>query len=147
LKAKHRVSQKLVAVKRITKNQDDKNILTDAIHEDTLLSCLRHKRIIKLIDSFDSTGKYNMVLQKMDMDLVKYLNTYDIRKDPPAKRKIFKMIAEGVTYIHSMNIVHFDLKPDNILVNVDSQGNITDLRISDFGFSRSFNVFNTNSDF
>ena len=57
------------------------------------------------------------------------------------------MIVEGVAYIHSMKIVHFDLKPDNILLNVDNQGYITDLRISDFGLSRSFNEFNSNTDF
>lgn len=56
------------------------------------------------------------------------------------------MIAEGVAYIHSMNIVHFDLKLDNILINLDTQDNITDLRISDFGLSRSLNKFNTNTD-
>ena len=54
------------------------NVQTEAIHEETLLSCLKHKRIIKLIDTFESNTKYNMVLQKMDMDLVKYLNTYNI---------------------------------------------------------------------
>ena len=57
------------------------------------------------------------------------------------------MIVEGIAYIHSMKIVHFDLKLDNILVNFDSQGTITDLRISDFGLSRSFNEFSTNTDF
>ena len=61
-------------------------------------------------------------------------------------RQIFKMIAEGVNYIHSMGLVHFDLKFDNILINVDTDGNITDLRISDFGLTRSNKEFKTNVD-
>ena len=57
------------------------------------------------------------------------------------------MIAESVSYLHSMNIAHFDLKLDNILVNVDSSGIITDLCISDFGLSRSFCEFKNSIDF
>jgi len=46
-----------------------------------------------------------------------------------------------------MNIAHFDLKLDNILVNVGSNGIITDLCISDFGLSRSFSDFKKSIDF
>ena len=117
------------------------------MHEDTLLSCLSHKRIIKLIDTFDCADSYNMVLQKMDMDLVKYLITYDLSDNLKQKQRLFKMIAEGVSYIHSMKIVHFDLKLDNILVNVNSHGYVTDLCISDFGLSRSFKEFKNSLNF
>ena len=57
------------------------------------------------------------------------------------------MIAEGVSYIHSKKIVHFDLKLDNILANVNANGYITDLCISDFGLSRSFNEFSNSLNF
>lgn len=36
-----------------------------------------------------------------------------------------------------MGYVHHDLKLENILVKVNSKGDITDVKISDFGFARS----------
>ena len=35
---------------------------------------------------------------------------------------IFKEIVSGVIYCHSMGVIHHDLKPGNILVNMDRKG-------------------------
>jgi len=56
------------------------------------------------------------------------------------------MIVDGIVYIHSKDIVHFDLKLDNILVKVNNDGVVTDLCISDFDLSRSNRQFRTNTD-
>ena len=50
-------------------------------------------------------------------------------KEPEAKY-FFRRIVEGIQYIHSKNIVHWDIKLDNILLN--NQG---DIKIGDFGVS------------
>ena len=67
------------------------------------------------------------------MDLLDYMNLYhDILKEETIK-DIFIMIVKGLQHCHSNNVMHRDLKPENILVNVDDEGNITDLRLADFG--------------
>jgi len=44
---------------------------------------------------------------------------------------MFKQIAEAIEYLHSVNVVHRDLKLDNILVEERS----STIRVIDFGFS------------
>lgn len=46
-------------------------------------------------------------------------------------RVIFRQIVEGLAYIHSKNIIHRDIKLDNILL--DGQGKV---KICDFGVSK-----------
>ena len=48
--------------------------------------------------------------------------------------KMFRQIVEGLQYIHKMNIVHRDLKCENILLNQTNT-----VKIADFGFARKMN--------
>ncbi len=50
-------------------------------------------------------------------DFMNLLIRKDILTDDEARFYIAEII-QGVEYIHSQNIVHWDLKPDNILVDV-----------------------------
>lgn len=40
-------------------------------------------------------------------------------------------ILKGLAYLHSLDVVHRDVKPENLLVNEKDQ-----LKICDFGFAR-----------
>jgi len=53
------------------------------------------------------------------------------------KVEVLRDVAIGMKYLHSKRIVHLDLKPQNVLVNVTSKGTLTDrAKISDFGASQ-----------
>ena len=49
--------------------------------------------------------------------------------------RILKMIANGLQFIHSKGFIHFDLKPGNFLLNLDSFGKIKTLKVADFGLT------------
>lgn len=55
------------------------------------------------------------------------------RVKEPEACKYFQQIVDGVEYMHKINIVHWDLKPENLLL--DHKQNI---KIVDFGLSNSF---------
>lgn len=55
--------------------------------------------------------------------------------DARANKRLFKQILQGVQYIHSKNLLHRDLKPQNVFLAVDSEGRPC-AKIGDFGHSR-----------
>ncbi|XP_010180995.1 PREDICTED: serine/threonine-protein kinase 17A [Mesitornis unicolor] len=49
-------------------------------------------------------------------------------------KRLMKQILEGVSFLHRNNVVHLDLKPQNILIT--SKSPLGDIKIVDFGLSR-----------
>jgi len=50
--------------------------------------------------------------------------------------KILFQIIDGVQAIHNMNIVHRDLKSENIFLKKNKNGNGFQIKIGDFGFAK-----------
>ncbi|KAG9347876.1 hypothetical protein JZ751_003893, partial [Albula glossodonta] len=49
-------------------------------------------------------------------------------------KRLMRQILEGVAFLHKSNVVHLDLKPQNILLT--SEDPLGDIKIVDFGLSR-----------
>ena len=47
-------------------------------------------------------------------------------------RKAFTQIVQGLDYIHSMGLIHLDIKFDNVLINEEDC-----VKISDFGLTKN----------
>jgi len=56
--------------------------------------------------------------------------------DDDLTRHCTSQIVDGLAYLHSRNILHRDLKADNILVNLEGV-----CKISDFGISKHGSTF------
>ncbi|KAI3641847.1 hypothetical protein MIR68_000116 [Amoeboaphelidium protococcarum] len=57
---------------------------------------------------------------------------------PYSKRQfiyILKLLAQALTLMHANGVAHLDIKPDNALLNIDSEGRLFPV-LTDFGISR-----------
>jgi len=92
---------------------------------------LDHEFVLKFIGVIKAYSSYSLVLEYAEKgDLGTYLKTHTVPLS--VKAKICHDIALGLMYCHDQNIVHFDLKTENILLTE----NLTP-KISDFGVSSS----------
>ncbi|KAK8839504.1 hypothetical protein M9Y10_031862 [Tritrichomonas musculus] len=100
---------------------------------------LDHPSIIKFYGfSISVDGKVSILMQHAkNGSLRDILNDTNGKRsslgyDNTAKQKILIGVARGMIHLHQKNIIHRDIKPDNILID----GNFNPL-ITDFGFSRN----------
>ena len=68
-----------------------------------------------------------------------YLPDKDIKKYKgalPSDEQVLLQMAEGLNYIHSMNLVHRDIKPENILISMSKPVLI---KLADFSLCKPVN--------
>ena len=102
-----------------------------------VLNRLSHPNIIKPITCFETSQEFVLILPLMKCSLDEYLEERNEQLSEIEVIKIIKMIVEGVDHVHRQQMMHCDLKLENILVNYDSSNmDITKLVIIDFGISK-----------
>ena len=83
----------------------------------------------------NSDNSYFYIIEKYRTDLYKYFNLLEyVNKFLTFNEIIYitKFIMESIDILHKNNIIHSDLKLENIILNHDLSGSITDLKIIDF---------------
>lgn len=99
-------------------------------NEVELMEKMRHPNVVKFFESL-VTDKHHLFVMELCQggDLLQYLRRR--RKiDEPLAKHLFRQIICGLGYIHQLNIIHRDIKLENILI--DNEGVV---KIADFGVS------------
>jgi hypothetical protein len=81
------------------------------------LSGLHHPHIMHLVCCAEEEKKCSYIMERMDKTLSQMLENSQLSLLRGVD--VMLQIAEGINYIHSMDLVHRDLKPENILVKRD----------------------------
>ncbi len=139
LLAKNIITNNLVSIKKIDLQGFSTDDLYNISREALYLSSLIHKNIIKMYCSYQYKDYlYNVMDYAEGGELTQLINS-DIEIPENKIKDIFKQIIEGVKFIHSKNVIHRDLKPNNILF-LDKEK--THVVIIDFGISGISNGLN-----
>ena len=135
-KVKSAYSERLkfnVAVKII----DRKKTPTDFVErflprEMDILATVNHRSIIKTYEIFEtSDGRIYIVMELgVKGDLLEFIKCRGALHEDVA-RKMFRQLSSAVKYCHDLDVVHRDLKCENLLLDKDFN-----IKLSDFGFSK-----------
>lgn len=126
-------SSDYVAVKIIKKKLLG-NEYAALLAEICILEEISHPKIVKMEDWFNECDILYVIQEKMDGgNLQQCLDEVFAFKEDEARRYI-KDVAEALAYIHSKNIVHKDVKLENILLQ---KGRSPCAKLSDFGLAKS----------
>ncbi|XP_071700082.1 serine/threonine-protein kinase GRIK2-like [Rutidosis leptorrhynchoides] len=109
--------------------------MTDVLREVLIMKMLNHPNIVNLIEVIDdpNTDHFYMVLEYVEGKWV-----FEGAGPPGGlgehvSRRYLRDIVSGLMYLHSHNIVHGDIKPDNLLVTATGT-----VKIGDFSVSQVF---------
>lgn len=134
-KAKQARTGLSVAMKKMKLDSEEEGVPSTAIREIALLKELAHPNVVKLLDVFCSTTKLVLVFEFLENDLKKYMKSVRNVMDPRTIKSMSYQLCDGIQFCHANRILHRDLKPQNLLIDMKLR-----LKIADFGLARAFSV-------
>jgi serine/threonine-protein kinase len=101
--------------------------------EANAISRLQHQNIVSLYEAGEDKGYRYFAMQFVDGE---NLSARIQAKKPMTAADIIdisKQICRGLRYAHSQNVIHRDIKPQNVLIDKENMA-----RLSDFGIAKIF---------
>ena len=141
-KVKCKLNNKYYAMKIMSKLKIiKKNSVKNINNEKKFLSILHNPFLVNMICSFQDNDNLYLVMDLLlGGDMRYHINKraiYNRKKDENQLKFIAGCVLIGLNYIHENQIIHKDIKPENLVY--DSKGYI---HITDFGISKIFHPDN-----
>ena len=168
----HKYEKKFYAIKKVFITKDIVEDNYDIFREIQIYSELMNDQVVRYYSSWididvGSIIEYNeqikndyefekidyicpilfIQMELCDFTVKDYLMTWAEYDSMDEKINILIQIIKGLEYIHSKNIIHRDIKPDNIFLitnNLNPETNKYQVKIGDFGLCKKYIGFETN---
>lgn len=102
----------------LDKDDLEANKMLDRINKDiSILTMIKHRYIIEIKEVIESGKSINVVLEYFPQGTLLDRVRKSGRLAEDNARMYVRQIIEGVSYCHSYNIFHCDLKPENIVLD------------------------------
>jgi p21-activated kinase 1 len=115
-----------IAIKQMDLEKQSKKDLI--LNEIQVMKQYKHKNIVNFIDGYFWDDKLWVIMEYVsggtltDVLVNSYMNEDEISV-------VCREVLQGLVFLHSKNIIHRDIKSDNILLSMDG-----DIKLTDFGF-------------
>lgn len=149
-KVRHKKTGELRAMKKIPKHQNS-NVDSSSIEKEIkILRNLDHPHIIKIYEFFQDSNFYYLINEFAELGDLSNIIEDEKYLDEKTVKIIMRQLLSSVAYLHSKNIIHGDLKLENILIDnlkKNPESKIGDRKVSyesieikviDFGCSKIF---------
>ncbi|XP_068117542.1 serine/threonine-protein kinase D3-like [Hyperolius riggenbachi] len=132
---KHRKTGRDVAIKVIDKLRFPSRQESQLRNEVAILQNLRSPGIVDLEAMCETPERIYVVMEKLHGDMLEMILSSDKGRLPERiTRFLVTQILMALRHLHSKNIVHCDLKPENVLLATEDP--FPQVKLCDFGFAR-----------
>ncbi|XP_071150789.1 serine/threonine-protein kinase D1-like isoform X5 [Mytilus edulis] len=132
---KHRKTVREVAIKVIDKLRFPNKQEAQLKNEVSILQNLHHPGVVNLEKMFETPERIFVVMEKLRGDMLEMiLSSPKGRLSERVTKFLISQILVALKHLHSKNIVHCDLKPENVLLS--SETAFPQVKLCDFGFAR-----------
>ncbi|MDR1407517.1 MAG: serine/threonine protein kinase [Tannerella sp.] len=105
------------------------------IKEAKILSEVHHPYIVNVLEVFEENGTAYIAMEYIQGCSLKYmLETEGVLPEKKVLKYVYQ-VGQALEFVHQKNILHLDIKPNNILI--DSKNNA---RLIDFGISKRYDI-------
>jgi serine/threonine protein kinase len=131
VKVEHKITKNIRALKIINKLNLEKNFKKSILYDEIkILKDIDHPNIIKIYEFFEDDENYYMVTEYCpEGDLATHIQKMECFNETIVKILMFQILS-AVFYLHSRNIIHGDLKLENILIETLTLKTIKSFRSS-----------------
>ncbi len=142
-RAKDTVIGRTVAVKILTpEGVSDQDVKDRFLLEARMAGNISHENVISIFDFGEIEGRPFLVMEFLEGDSLRTLIKEGRAGDTARKLQIAVQAARAIEYIHSRQIIHRDIKPDNIHVNPNGV-----VKLIDFGIAKMRDLTRTRAGF
>ncbi|XP_056403319.1 serine/threonine-protein kinase D1 isoform X3 [Hyla sarda] len=132
---KHRKTGRDVAIKIIDKLRFPTKQESQLRNEVAILQNLHHRGVVNLECMFETPERVFVVMEKLHGDMLEMILSSEKGRLPERITKfLVTQILVALRHLHFKNIVHCDLKPENVLLA--SADPFPQVKLCDFGFAR-----------
>jgi serine/threonine protein kinase len=126
---------KFIAIKELEFNQANENQVSELQQEVEIMKGLHHDNIVRYIGTdFPTPGKLRICSEWVPGGSLQSMVTAIGKLSENVVRIYTTQILTGLSYLHKKNIIHRDIKGDNILVTDSGV-----VKLTDFGTSKASN--------
>lgn len=131
-----------VAVKAYEQSLQNGGLIVECVRELSMLRTLNHSNIVARLGVYHEEGHIFLIMEGMQRNLREqtHVDMYDAKlsaEQHETRRRVYlTQVLDAMVYLHERNIMHRDIKPDNVLVNDRML-----VKLADFGHARRYSSF------